>query len=307
MLTIKSAARGYVAHGVSTCAGCGLELAVRVIMSVLGRNTVVVIPPGCAALFSGFGNETVMKIPGIQGNLENTAAYAAGIRAGFEVQGRHDITVLGLAGDGATVDIGLQSLSGALERGDRILYVCYDNEAYMNTGVQGSGSTPLRAWTTTTPGGKPVFRKDMVQIVAAHRIPYTATASVGYVDDLRKKIKKARDAGGPSYIHIHAPCPTGWGYEPEKTVEVARLAVQTRCWPLYEVVDGTETKITYTVSKPKPVEEYLGLQKRFSNVDPEEKTMIQKEVDKEYDLMMKRAKISAQPVSGEIPGDGPSD
>lgn len=289
MLQIRSAARGLVAHGVSTCAGCGLELMVRVVMAVLGKNTVVIIPPGCAALFSGFGNETVLKIPGIQGNLESTAAYAAGIRAGFEVQGRHDVNVLGLAGDGATVDIGLQSLSGALERGDRIIYVCYDNEAYMNTGIQGSGSTPFQAWTTTTPAGKPVFRKDMVQIVAAHRIPYAATASVGYVDDLRRKIEKARSAGGPAYLHVHTPCPTGWGYEPEKTVTLARLAVQTRSWVLYEVLNGTVTRITRPVPKPRPVEEYLRLQKRFAGVNPENRELIQKEVDRQYELLLKRA------------------
>lgn len=288
MLEIKTSSKGCVAHGISTCAGCGLELAVRVIMQVLGKNTIIVIPPGCAALFSGFGKETVLQIPGIQGNLENTAAYAAGIRAGLEMQGRHDVNVLGLAGDGATVDIGIQSLSGVFERGDRIIYICYDNEAYMNTGIQGSGSTPLQAMTTTTPAGKTVYRKDMVQIIAAHRIPYTATASVGYVDDLRKKVEKARDAGGPSYIHIQTPCPTGWGFDPGKTIEIARMAVQTCSWPLYEVFDGVTTKFTYRVSKPKKIEEYLRLQKRFRHISKEELEHIQNKVDQEYNLLMDR-------------------
>jgi pyruvate ferredoxin oxidoreductase beta subunit len=216
-----------ISLGISTCAGCALELAARHIIDVLGANTVIVIPPGCAALLSGFGKETALRIPGIQGNLENSAAYAAGIRAGFEMQNREGVTVLALAGDGATVDIGLQALSGAFERGDRILYVCYDNEAYMNTGIQGSGSTPLGATTTTTPGGKDRPRKDMLAIAAAHRIPYLASASVGYIRDLRKKIEKAKATWGPSYIHIHTPCPTGWGYEAAKTIEVARAAVQT--------------------------------------------------------------------------------
>ena len=143
MLKIKDPAKGLIAHGVSTCAGCGLELAIRVILDVLGERTMIVIPPGCAALFSGYGNETALRIPGYQGNLENTAAIAAGIRAGLTQQGIHDVTVLGMAGDGATADIGLQSLSGAFERNDKILYVCYDNEAYMNTGIQASSSTPL--------------------------------------------------------------------------------------------------------------------------------------------------------------------
>ena len=255
-----------VSRGVSTCAGCGLELALRHILEVLGDNTVIVIPPGCAALFSGFGEETALRIPGIQGNLENSAALAAGIRAGFDVQGREGITVLALAGDGATVDIGLQALSGVFERGDRVLYVCYDNEAYMNTGIQGSGSTPLGARTTTTPGGKDRPRKDMVAIAAAHRIPFVASASVGYIKDLRKKVKKAQEAPGPSYVHVHTPCPTGWFYDPAKTIEVARLAVQTGLWPLYEIEDGRRS-ITVSVSRLRPVEEYLRLQGRFNHLD----------------------------------------
>lgn len=290
MLTMKSEAKGLIANGVSLCAGCGLELAARIVLDVLGSNTVMVIPPGCAALFSGYGNETVTKIAGFQGNLENTAAYAAGIKAGFEMQGRDDIQVLGLAGDGATVDIGLQSLSGALERGDKILYICYDNEAYMNTGIQSSGSTPLSAWTTTTPGGKPVYRKDMVGIVAAHKIPYAATASVGYVDDFRKKVEKAKAATavGPAYLQVHVPCPTGWGTKPSQAIEVARLAVQSLCWPLYEIIDGEEYKLTVRVAKPKPVSDYLKLQKRFASVDTKQTEELQAAVDKEYANLMKK-------------------
>ena len=292
MLAVKSESRGLIAHGVSACAGCGLELAIRVVLDVMGPNTVIVIPPGCAALFSGYGKETVTKLPGFQGTLEATAAYAAGIKAGFEVQGRHDVKVLGFAGDGATVDIGLQSLSGALERGERILYICYDNEAYMNTGIQGSGSTPLDAWTTTTPGGKSVYRKDMVGIVAAHKIPYIATASAGYVDDLRKKVEKAKAATdiGPAYLHIHIPCPTGWGSEPEKSIEIAKLAVQTHCWPLYEIIDGVDYKMTVPVAKPKPVSEYLKLQKRFAGVDEKQLVNVQQGVDKEYARLLDRMK-----------------
>jgi pyruvate/2-oxoacid:ferredoxin oxidoreductase beta subunit len=271
-----------VAHGVSTCAGCGLELALRAILSALGANTVIVIPPGCAALFSGFGRETALRIPGLQGNLENTAAYAAGIKAGFEVQGRGNINVLGFAGDGATVDIGLQSLSGALERRDKILYVCYDNEGYMNTGIQGSGSTPHRAWTKTTPGGKVVPRKNMLRIVAAHRLPYAASASIGYIDDLKKKIVRAQSCGGPSYIHVHTPCPPGWGYGAERTVSIARLAVQTLIWPLYEIRDGVTYRQTYLVAKPKKVEEYLRAQGRFKALPGSACEEIQQEVDQEY-------------------------
>lgn len=293
MLTIKDPARGLIAHGVSTCAGCGLELAIRVILDVLGEKTMIVIPPGCAALFSGYGNETTLRIPGYQGNLENTAAIAAGIRAGLTHQGIEDVTVLGMAGDGATADIGLQALSGAFERGDRILYVCYDNEAYMNTGIQASSSTPLMAATTTTPAGKPVSRKNLMQIVAAHGIPYAATASVGYVDDLRKKVANARDAGGPAFLHIHAPCPTGWGYTPSQTIALARLAVATRCWNLYELIDGRETKITKTVKKVKPVRDYLKMQKRFRKVTEADLEDIQSRIDADYSHLERLAQLSA--------------
>lgn len=285
ILDIKTPAKGLVAHGISFCAGCGIELSARVILDVLGRNTVIVIPPGCAALLSGFGSETSVQIPGFQGNLENTAAYAAGIKAGFEVQGKYDINVLGMAGDGGTVDIGLQSLSGALERGDKIIYVCHDNEAYMNTGIQGSGSTPMHGWTTTTPAGKTDRRKDMMAIVAAHNIPYAATASVGYVDDLRKKVEKAKASGGPAYLHIHVPCPTGWGCEPEKSIEVARLAVQTRSWNLYEIVNG-ELKITHPVNKPKDAALYLNSQKRFRGISEEELQHIKVDIDSEYEKLL---------------------
>ena len=278
MTEIKTEAKGLVAHGVSTCAGCGLELVIRKILEILGENTVIVIPPGCAALFSGYGNETALKIPGFQGNLENTAAYAAGIKAGFEVQGRDDVTVLAFAGDGATVDIGIQALSGMFERGDRVLYVCYDNEAYMNTGIQGSGATPLKARTTTTPGGKVSPKKNMLEIAAAHGIPYAASASVAYIPDLKKKVKKAKNAEGPSYLHIHTPCPTGWFYDPGLTIKVAKAAVETGAWILYEIENG-KRKLNRKIDKLKPVKEYIELQKRFKNLDENDMKQIQQDID----------------------------
>ncbi|WP_034847838.1 thiamine pyrophosphate-dependent enzyme, partial [Ruminiclostridium josui] len=260
-----------VANGVSTCAGCGLEIAIRCVLGVLGEKTIIVIPPGCAALFSGYGNSTALKIPGFQGNLENTAAYAAGIRAGLDIRGKEDITVLGFAGDGATVDIGLQSLSGMLERRERVLYICYDNEAYMNTGMQGSGSSPYSAWTTTTPGGKLTPKKDMLKIVEAHNIPYVASASIGYLNDLKKKVKTAKDVNGPAYIHIHTPCPTGWGFDASMTVEVARKAVETGLWTLYEIIEG-QKKINIQISENINTLKYLKLQKRFKKVIKEDST-----------------------------------
>lgn len=278
MYKLNSTSRGLVAHGISTCAGCGLEVVIRKILDVLSKNTVIVIPPGCAALFSGYGNETTLKIPGLQGNLENTAAYAAGIRAGFEMQGRDDITVLAFAGDGATVDIGIQSLSGMFERGDKVLYVCYDNEAYMNTGIQGSGSTPLMASTTTTPAGKPAPRKNMIEIAAAHGIPYAASASVGYIEDLEKKTEKAKNANGPAYLHVHTPCPTGWQFDPALTIEVAKTAVQTGAWILMEIENGSTT-LDRKLDKLKPVDAYLKLQGRFKHITDTDIKNIQEDIN----------------------------
>lgn len=278
MTMIKDPARGLVAHGVSTCAGCGLEIIIRRILEVLGENTVIVIPPGCAALFSGYGNETALKIPGFQGNLENTAAYAAGIKAGYEAQGRDDITVLAFAGDGATVDIGIQALSGMFERQDNVLYVCYDNEAYMNTGIQGSGATPLKASTTTTPAGKADYKKDMMEIAAAHNIPYAASASAAYINDLKKKVKKAKNTKGPTYLHIHTPCPTGWAFDPGISISVAKAAVETGAWVLYEIENGKRT-INSKTENLKPVEEYLKLQGRFKTMTEDDLKNIQREID----------------------------
>ncbi len=293
MYEIKTGAKGLVAHGVSTCAGCGLEIAIRKILGILGENTVIVIPPGCAALFSGFGKETALRIPGFQGNLENTAAYASGIRAGFEAQGRDDVTVLAFAGDGATVDIGIQSLSGMFERGDRVLYVCYDNEAYMNTGIQGSGSTPLMAATTTTPAGKPASRKNMVEIAVAHRVPYAASASIAYVADLEKKTAKAQAAKGPSFLHIHVPCPTGWAFDPSLTIRLAKLAVETGAWMLYEIEDGHYT-LNRPLKKMKPISEYIKLQGRFKHVDAAGLTALQAEIDENIERMKKLLGEDAQ-------------
>jgi pyruvate ferredoxin oxidoreductase beta subunit len=278
-----------VSKGVSTCHGCGLEIAFRTIVNVLGPRTIVIIPPGCSAMFSGVGGETCVRIPGYQCNLENTAASAAGIRAGLDMLGKHDVNVLGWAGDGATIDIGLQSLSGAMERGDRIIYVCYDNEAYMNTGIQASGSTPFSATTTTTPGGKPTFRKDMMQIVAAHRIPYAATCSIAYLEDMVKKVKKAMECGGTAYLQLLATCPTGWFFEAEQSVDLAKTAVQTLVWPLYEVINGTEYHVTHKVSKPQPIINYLKPQGRFSKVTEEQVALFQQQVDQDYALLLKKA------------------
>jgi pyruvate ferredoxin oxidoreductase beta subunit len=287
MLEIKHESKGLVSHGVSACAGCGLEMVMRSALRVLGEDTMIVIPPGCSALFSGFGKETALKIPGFQGNLENSAACAAGMRAALTAKGNKTTKVLAFAGDGATVDIGIQALSGVLERRDKIIYICYDNEAYMNTGIQGSASTPQFASTTTTPAGKTTVRKDLVQIAIAHDIPYAATASVYNLRDLERKIAKAAEVDGPSLIHVFAPCPTGWRYNPAKTVQVAKAAAQTGCWIQYEYEKG-EYKVNYRPKELKPIGEYVDLQGRFKGMSEEQKDEMQGLVQAQYDTYMKK-------------------
>lgn len=288
MIRLMTEADDYIAHGVSACAGCGMELILRNVLSILGEDVTVVIPPGCSALFCGFGKETGMRVSAFQGNLENTAAYAAGIKAGYEVQGNTHTTVLGFAGDGGTVDIGLQSLSGMMERGDKVLYICYDNEAYMNTGIQGSSSTPLAAWTTTTPGGKPTGRKNLLRIAMAHNIPYCASASVANIPDLRKKVQKAKDTDGPSLLHIHTPCPTGWGFEPALSIQISRLAVQTGAWVLYEYENGKLT-LNQKPKELKPVAEYFRLQRRFKGVPAEMLDAVEAEIRTELTKLEQEA------------------
>jgi pyruvate ferredoxin oxidoreductase beta subunit len=269
MIEIVDESKGYVAHGVSACAGCAMELILRNVLDVLGQDTTLVIPPGCSALFCGYGNETGVKVSAFQGNLENTAAFATGIRAGYAAQGNNHTTVCGFAGDGGTLDIGLQSLSGMMERGEDVLYICYDNEAYMNTGIQASSSTPLGCWSTTTPAGKPVYKKDLLAICMAHRVPYCASASVGDIRDLRRKVAKAKDIHGPRVLHIYSPCPTGWGIDTSKTIEVSKKAIASGAWVLYEYEDGKLT-VNSKRKELEPVRDYLLMQKRFKRAITEE-------------------------------------
>lgn len=272
-------------HGLTTCEGCAMEIIARTMMRVLGPRTMVLTPPSCSAIITGYGRETGWRVPAFQSNLENVAAYASGIRAGLEILGKDDINVVGLAGDGGTVDIGLQALSGAVERGHRFIYICYDNEAYMNTGIQRSGATPKGAWTTTSPGGKLEIKKDVVAMLLAQGIPYAATASAGFVEDLARKIEKAKSITGPSYIHVHTPCSTGWRFPAQNTVLVARLAVETGLWPLYEVENGI-VRITRKVKQLKPLEEFLRAQGRFANVTPEQAKEWQEEVQANYQRLL---------------------
>jgi len=270
------------------CLGCGATLAIRYVLKALGRRTVLTIPACCCTVIDGPFPFSSYGVPLMHTAFETAASAASGILAGLEMTGNKDINVLAWAGDGGTFDIGIQALSGAAERGDNILYVCYDNEAYMNTGIQRSSATPWGAWTTTTPEQHPKDRpkKDMVAIMAAHRIPYAATASIAYPEDLIKKVNKAKEQKGTKFLHIFASCPTGWKMRPEDSIKAARLAVQTKIFPIYEVENGEVWQIT---RKPKglPVIEYLKIQGRFRHLKEDDIKRIQENVDKEWDRLMK--------------------
>ncbi len=263
------------------CQGCGAALAMRYVLKALGEKTIVVLPACCFSIIAGPFPYSALKIPLLHTAFETAAVTASGVRAGLDCQGDSETTVLAWAGDGGTFDIGLQALSGAAERNDNILYICYDNEAYMNTGVQRSSATPWGAWTTTTPHAKRKFKKDIMLIMAAHRIPYAATASVAYPEDLIAKVKTAKKTKGTRFIHLLAPCPPGWKISSEQTIKFARLAVQTRIFPLYEVEDGTRYRF-HDISEPASVEEYLKAQGRFKNLSEEDFELIQEQVEERW-------------------------
>jgi pyruvate ferredoxin oxidoreductase beta subunit len=272
----------FLAPGHRGCAGCGATIGVRLALKVLGENTVAVSATGCLEVITTPYPETAWEIPWIHVAFENAAAVASGVERALKTQGK-DAQVVVFAGDGGTADIGLQALSGAMERGHNLIYICYDNEAYMNTGIQRSGSTPYGASTTTSPHGKESFgedrpKKNMPMIMAAHGVPYVATASIAYPEDFMKKVQKAKEVEGPAYIHLNQPCTTGWGIDPAKTIEMGRLAVETGSWILYEIEDG-EFRITYRPMQRKRVEEYLQAQKRFRHLTEEERARIQSHVD----------------------------
>lgn len=267
--------------GHTACAGCGQSLAARLVLEASGPNTIIANNTGCLEVFSTKYPETAWGVPWIHSLFENAAAVASGIEAALKYLGKKENTnVIAQGGDGGTADIGLQALSGMLERGHDILYVCYDNEAYMNTGVQRSGLTPFNTNTTTSPAagrfyGKIRPKKPMPEIANAHGIPYVAVASVGFIQDLQKKVKKAVSIKGPKYMQIHVPCPLGWRYSTEATFEVAKLAVETGLYPLIEYENGKLAVVRQI--QQKPVEEYLKAQGRFKHLlnNPEEVKKIQ--------------------------------
>ena len=269
--------------GHKACAGCGGSLAVRLVLKVLGERTFVVLPAGCMSAVGFIYPQLAFGCNAIISTFAGTASMMSGIAAAARALGLHDCHVVGFAGDGGTADIGLQALSGAIDRGDHFIYVCYDNEAYMNTGVQKSGLTPFGARTTTSPAGRVVAgarrrKKDIFEIIAAHGIDYAATATVAHPYDLIRKVEKARDIAGTSFLHVLAPCPTGWGIETGEMLDVARGAVDTGLWILAEYEDG-RYHINKTPRRFKPVADHLAQQKRFAHLGSTDVSAIERERD----------------------------
>ena len=294
----------YFAVGHRACVGCGEALAVRLASKALGRNVIITNATGCMEVVSSQYPYTAWRVPWIHTLFENTAAVASGIVGGLEVMKRKgakadkDTKVIAMAGDGGTSDIGLQALSGALERGHDFLYICFDNEAYMNTGIQRSSATPYGASTTTAPAskmsiGQTTWKKNMPAIAAAHNIPYVATACPSYPFDLMDKVAKGAATDGPAYIHILSVCPTGWRSSPELAIEIGRLAVQTGVFPLYEIEDGSY-KLSVKTPRLKPVSDYFKLQGRFRHLSEETINEIQKRVEKEYAQLVEKVAISVK-------------
>jgi pyruvate/2-oxoacid:ferredoxin oxidoreductase beta subunit len=277
------------------CPGCGGALAMRLVLKGLGERTVVSLPACCWTIIAGPWPQSSLHVPLFHTAFETAASTAAGIKAALSVRGDDDTTVLAWAGDGGTFDIGIQALSGAAERNDDILYCCYDNEAYMNTGIQRSSATPWGAWTTTTPAGQPKShpKKDLLAILAAHGIPYGATACVAYPADLMAKVRKAKTIRGTRFLQILAPCPPGWKTADDETIELGRLAVQSRVFPLLEVEDGERWRFSMEHAGT-PVKDYIRRQGRFRHLTEEDVERIQKQVDARWKILERRVQASAE-------------
>jgi len=280
----------YMVSGHLACSGCGATLAMRYTLKAIGERVIIVLPASCWSMIAGVFPYSSLRVPVYHVAFETAASTATGVKAGLEMKGDIATTVLAWAGDGGTFDIGLQALSGAAERNEDFIYVCYDNEAYMNTGIQRSSATPLLTWTTTTPfqQTKAEAKKDIMEIMAAHRIPYAATASIAFPEDLFHKMKKAKEIKGFRFVHILSSCPTGWRLPSQLSIKVSRLAVLTRIFPLYEIENGERYFINL---KPefRSVKEYLELQGRFSHLTEEEMKVIQMNVEKNWQRLLKKA------------------
>ncbi|HNY73051.1 MAG TPA: thiamine pyrophosphate-dependent enzyme [Syntrophales bacterium] len=291
----KINAKEYILPGTRACQGCGLSLAYRYALKALRENTIVTLPASCLCVLHGIYPSTPVMIPCLNNSFASTAASASGLVAGLQAMNRTDITVMAIAGDGGTFDMGIQSLSGAAERGTDFIYVCYDNEGYMNTGTQRSSATPLGALTTTTPiATKQQHKKDFIKIMEAHDIAYLATASPSYPIDLYDKFVKAKKIRGTRYIHLSIPCPPGWAYPPKDTVKMGRLAVETGISPLFEIENGRfrftgRSKSMAEKGNRLPVINYLEKQGRFRKMNIEQLHQMQRWVDGKWQEYQRRA------------------
>lgn len=281
-------------YGHKGCGGCGGSLAVRLALKALGKNTFVVVPAGCMSAVGFVYPQLAFGVNALISPFASTGAMLSGVAVGAKALGLKDVNVVGFAGDGGTADIGLQALSGAIDREDNIIYICYDNEAYMNTGVQQSSLTPYGSSTTTSPAGQKIHgstnvKKDMFDIVAAHKIKYAATASIGNIDDYINKVKKASKVKGASYIHVAAPCPTGWGIDSSETVAIAREAVECGLWYLAEYENG-EYYLNQKIQNFSSIKNYLRKQRRFKHLTDEEIEIIEAQRNKKWIELKKRLK-----------------
>lgn len=291
MAQLTMSDRDYFKPGHLGCPGCGAAIAIKFALKALKEKTIMVIPASCASIIVGPYPQSAVAVPVLHTAFATAGAAASGVRAALDIKGETETTVVSWAGDGGTFDIGFQSLSGAVERNEDCIFVCYDNEAYMNTGVQRSSSTPFGVRTTTTPGNawKKTRKKNMMETMAAHRIPYAATASIAFPEDLMAKFEKAREKkGGSRFIHIFASCATGWGAPAEMSVKIARLAVQTNIFPLHEIEDGIRYTVNY--KGDRPVEDYLQTQGRFKHLSKEAISRIQDMVTEDWNRLLRKSR-----------------
>jgi pyruvate ferredoxin oxidoreductase beta subunit len=290
-----------ICGGHRACAGCGATIVVRQVLMSSDKPVIAVSATGCMEVVTTVFPYSAWKVPFLHVAFENSAAVGSGIEAAYQSLKRQgklpadgEVRIVAFGGDGGTYDIGFQSLSGAMERGHDLLYVCYDNNAYMNTGVQRSSATPIGANTTTNPAGKvkqgkPQQRKDLTWIMAGHHIPYVAQASIGNWSDLTKKAEKAFSIRGPKFLNVLQPCQLGWGYDPKDTVQLGKLAIETCFWPLYEV-ENDVWKLNYKPKEKLPLAEFMKPQSRFKHLfKPENKDLLeqaQKEVDRRWEMLL---------------------
>mgnify|MGYP001237797529 FL=1 len=289
-------AASLLCSGHAACPGCIDALSARYVLDAMGPDTVAVIPPSCMAIIAGPQPYSSLKIPVYQPTLESSAAAATGVRRALDAQGKRETQVVVLAGDGGTADIGFQCLSSAAERDENILYVCLDNEGYMNTGAQKSSSTPQYARTGSTPAGKLTRKKNMSAIMAAHGVPYVATASIGHLADLRRKVAKAKAIRGMRFITLLIPCLDGWGVADDGALTTARHAVESGAFPLYEIEDGRRYTLNHT-ERSCTLSSYLSLQRRYRHLTAEQIDSLQAGIDEAWADLLQRTAASKTPAN----------